>query len=54
MSNKFVNGSTLLGVALALFALKDIGGTVNWQYWVMVLSSIFFLCASIKEYWFSK
>lgn len=53
MNRQFVDGATLLGVALTLFALRNIGGGVNWQYFVMIGAFIFFLVSSIITF-FSK
>jgi len=50
MNEHFINGSTLLGVALTLFALRNISNNVNWQYYIMIGASIFFFITSIIEF----
>jgi len=53
-NQQFVNGSTLLGVALTLFALRNSGGSVNWQYFIMIGASAFFLISSISTFFSRK
>jgi hypothetical protein len=54
MNQKFINGATLLGVAITLFALRNVGGGVNWQWFIMVGASAFFLITSIIEFFSRK
>ena len=43
---RFVDGATVFGVALTLFALRNIGSTN--QYYVLIISSIIFWIFSIR------
>ena len=53
-NQRFVNGSTLLGVALALFALRNTSGQINWQYWIMIIAAVFYIVSALREYWFRR
>jgi len=54
MNKNFIDGATLLGVGLTLFALRNIGGQINWQYFIMIGASVFFFVSSIITFWSKK
>jgi len=46
-----VNGATLFGVALALYALRnEVNFGENFGYWVFVIGFLVFLIFSISEF----
>lgn len=46
-----VDGATLLGTSLAIFALGNTFPVNNWNYWIMMISSIIFLSFSLIKFW---
>lgn len=50
IEQKYIDGSTLLGVSLSMFALRGTNPLGNWHYWGMVVVSVIFLILSVIKY----
>lgn len=50
MDRRIIDGATLFGTSLTIFALRTISGKVNWQYWLLLFASVVFFLLSLRAF----